>query len=148
MKKIRESIITGIIVYGASITLLSAQSPIGSDTLYVAYPSMVFYTPINIERDSLMSQSVFSFDSLSVQFEATKERITPFLTKKGIESVSTSAHYFITCSKDSLFHFRKKFEENFGVIYYSPKKAPLIKKGVRSDSEIFTAMMRYFDVQR
>ncbi len=148
MNNYLKKIISVSLTLAAGISSLFAQSSNASDTLYLAYSCMVFYSPTNIEHDSLMSVSVFSFDSLSVQFQAIKERISPFLTKKGIESISTSVHYFLTSAKDSIILIRKPFEENFGIIYYSPKKVPLIKKGVRSDSEIFTAMMRYFDIQR
>ncbi len=126
----------------------SAQIPEQSDTLRLSLPSVVFYTPSQTEAESLSAHSVFVFDSLSKEFSGIKERIAPFLNKKGIAAVSSSARYFIAERNDSLILDRKSQQKLFGIIYYTGKKGPLVQPGIHSDSEVFTAMMRYFEIRR
>ncbi len=125
-----------------------AQALSESDTLRLTAPSMIFYEPKHAERESLMALSVFSFDSLSREFTMIRERMEPFLNKKGISAVLSTARFFIAEGTDPLILDRSGEKEVFGVILYSKKKEPLILRGLRSDSEVFTTMMRYFDIRR
>ncbi|MFZ4620802.1 MAG: hypothetical protein ACOYNS_09595 [Bacteroidota bacterium] len=126
----------------------SAQMQYPSDTLRLSVPCMVFYSPARTESESLMARSVFSYDSLNRNFIMLRERIEPFLNKKSIASVPSSARYFVSERNDSLLLDRRAEQEHFGVIFFSRKKDPLIQRGLHTDSEVFTAMMRYFDIRR
>lgn len=77
-----------------------------------------------------------------------RERIEPFLNKKGIASIQTSVRYIVSERNDSLLLDRRAEQEHFGVIFYSRKKEPVIQRGLHTDSEVVTMMMRYFDIRR
>ncbi len=145
MKRIRSLIIIAAFICPIHT---HAQIPSSSDTLRLSIPSMVFYSPARAESESLMARSVFSYDSLDRNFNMIRERIEPFLNKKGIVTVRTTARFFISDPNDSLFFDRRFENEHFGIIFYSRKKVPLIQRGLHTDSEVFTAMMRYFDIRR
>lgn len=125
-----------------------AQTLTASDTLRLTAPSMIFYAPAPAEQESLMALSVFSFDSLSREFTKIRERMEPFLNKQGISAVPSTARIFIAEGTEPLVLDRAGEKEVFGVILYRRKKEPLIVRGLRTDSEIFTTMMRYFDIRR
>lgn len=108
---------------------------------------MVFYRCSTVEFDSLARRSIFVLDSLSAQFEASRERITPFLRKVGIEPLPTSASKFLFLDGDSTRFIRKKFEDLFGVVLYKPGKKPVFLRGVVSDVMLLNRMKNYYSIK-
>ena len=120
-----------------------------ADTLVLSHPSMVFFLPSTVERDSLIDRrTVFAFDSLTVRFESGRDRLAPFLKKQGIDPVTSSAVRFYVQMEDSVFYTRRVFRELFGIIYFKPGKPPLVVPGVPAEPEMFKTMMRYFEIHR
>jgi len=124
------------------------QDPAPLDTLRLVHPSIVFCVPSGRERDSLMGASVFAFDSLSVRFTEGRDRLSPFLRKKGIDPITSHAQCFFSPSAETPFYVRAEFVDVFGIIYFRPGKEPLVVMGVPAESDMFTTMMKYFDITR
>jgi hypothetical protein len=110
----------------------------------VENPAMVFYRLSGSEYDSLITRMTFRLDSLSLKFADTFEKISPFLKKRQIEPIITSAKTIVFPKAKYFCFTRQKEKELFGVIFYIPAKTPEVFPGVFTDVELLNRMNAYY----
>ena len=135
------------------LLLWALQSATGSahprepDTLVVRHPCVVFYRYTQAEYDSLIAAAPFRFDSLAGTFAATVRGVEPFLNKHGLDHLESSASTFAFLNGDTSWVRRVPLQDVFGTICYAPGRAPLVMRGVSSESSVLKAVIRFFGLR-
>jgi hypothetical protein len=134
---------------GVSLSVTFAQTtgqhPV--DTLSFDQRCIVFYTPSAAQRTTYSKSRLPTLDSLSKKFDRTIRSIVPFLRKVGITSVTSEKMVFRFGHGDTTVLCQRKSRDLFGVIMFSPGKAPMMVRGVQTDVDLFKSIFPYFGIR-
>lgn len=121
--------------------------PAIADTLSTAQRCLIFYTPSAAQRNMFAKSRSSVLDSLSLRLDTTKRGIVPFLNKVGILSVTTDRMAFRFVSSDTAVHYRRKSRDLFGVIMFTPGRAPVVIRGTPTDVDLLRQMFPYYGIR-
>jgi len=134
--------------FGLAISAFAQPVSTGlSDTLTVDHRCVVFYAPSLSQRDAYPQSRIGILDSLSRKFNRTQRGITPFIRKVGISPVTTIRMTMQFGHGDSSTVIQRTSKDLFGIVLYSPGKAPERIRGVPSDVEVLKHIFPYFGIR-
>lgn len=129
------------------LRMLPAQAVTTADTVRTVAPAVIFLVPAPADAESLSARSVFRYDSLLHRFLQVRDRLAPFLRKNGI-ALHTAAAAWCGEQGDSVASSSRGSNGPFSVLFVRTGAPSCLLPGIRPDSEIFSAMMRYFALRR